>query len=135
MDRFKFRIFDHDSETMYYAKGEEEGVELDGNGDLVGVDVPGLWVGGMNCELMQSTGRKDNDGKLMYEHDIVETWKFSTGETARKVIAWCPDRCGFRLYSIDHIKRKILNCPQSMVNVTTLKVLGNMYENPELLEE
>lgn len=85
--------------------------------------------------LMQCTGLKDKNGKLIYEGDIVRTWKFSTGITQLSVIVWNEVRCGFRLYNIDNYRRNIHLYPQSMVNVTTIEVIGNIYENPELLEE
>lgn len=81
------------------------------------------------------TGLKDKNGKLIYEGDIVEIWKFCTGERSKRVIVWNEARCGFRLYTIDQYLRGIHNSPQSMVNVTTVEVLGNVYETPELLEE
>lgn len=81
------------------------------------------------------TGIKDKNGKLIYEGDIVRTWKFSTGITKLSVIVWNEARCGFRLCDIDNYRRNIHRYPQSMVNVTTIEVLGNIYENPELLEE
>lgn len=83
----------------------------------------------------QCTGLKDKNGKLIYEGDIVRTWKFSTGITKLSVIVWNEARCGFRLCDIDNYQRNIHRYPQSMVNVTTIEVLGNIYENPELLEE
>ena len=85
--------------------------------------------------LIQSAGIEDENKKLIYEGDIVETWKFSTGRTEKKVVVWNDARCGCRLVDIFLYNREILDCPQSMVNVTTIKVLGNIYENPELLKE
>lgn len=88
-------------------------------------------------KIYQSTGSKDDNGKLMYEGDIVKIWKFSKdlhGDNKR-IIKWNDARCGFRLYTIDQHKRGIENCPQSMVNVTTIEVIGNIFQNPELLSE
>ena len=79
-----------------------------------------------NLITMQATGTQDIDGKDLYDGDIVETWKFTTGETSKRVIVWNKVRCGFRLYTIDHYNRNIHNSPQSMVNVTTIKLLGNI---------
>lgn len=86
-------------------------------------------------ELIQSTGLRDKNGKLIYEGDIVETYKFTTGEISNRIVVWNEARCGCRLYTIENYKRNLHICPQSMVNVTTIEVIGNIYENPELLEE
>lgn len=86
--------------------------------------------------LIQCTGSKDDNGKLMYEGDIVKIWKFSKDlyGNDKRVIKWNSTRCGFRLYTIDQYKRGIELCPQSMVNVTTIEVIGNIFQNPELLK-
>lgn len=85
----------------------------------------------------QCTDSKDDNGKLMYEGDIVKIWKFSKDlyGNDKRVIKWNSTRCGFRLYTIDQYKRGIELCPQSMVNVTTIEVIGNIFQNPELLKD
>ena len=85
----------------------------------------------------QCTGSKDDNGKLMYEGDIVKIWKFSKDlyGNDKRVIKWNDARCGFRLYTIEQYKRGIELCPQSMVNVTTIDVIGNIFQNPELLKD
>lgn len=130
-DRFRFRAFLKEKkellkvqyinpETGYVMCNRESGTQ-----EFASFD---------NVEIMQCTGIKDKTGKLIYEGDIVRTWKFSTGITKLSVIVWNEARCGFRLYDKDKYLRNIHNSPQSMVNVTTIEVLGNIYENPELLE-
>lgn len=124
-DRFSFRVWKSQEHRMVYNVCYLNPLLLDEEKSEEG----------KYNKLLQCTGIKDENGNLIYEGDIVKTWKFSTGEISNKVVIWNKDRCGFRLYTIDQYKRNIHNSPQSMLNVTTIKLLGNIYENPELLEE
>ena len=144
-DRFKFRAWNKLSNEMKdvislninYEFPECTNVILETNtfDDIKTHNKPITCANGLNnVVLMQCTGLKDKNGKLIYEGDIVETWKFSTGETSNRVVAWNEARCGCRLYTIDHFKRGIIDSPQSMVNVTTIEIIGNIYENKDLLE-
>lgn len=86
--------------------------------------------------LMQYTGLKDKNGKEIYEGDIVEYNDYNslrTGGFAEdkiivgKVIFSCgmwmveENNCGHDLY-------------EGLVNDEEFEVIGNIYENPELLE-
>jgi len=70
--------------------------------------------------LMQYTGLKDKNGKEIYEGDIVEHQIPVLG-TDRKEVIW--DKIGFTLKGY----KSELNNPMA-----TFKVIGNIYENPEL---
>jgi len=86
--------------------------------------------------IMQYTGLKDKNGKEIFEGDVVEYNDFNslrTGGHAEdkiivgKVIFSCgmwmveENNCGHDLY-------------EALVNDEELKVIGNIYENPELVE-
>ncbi len=132
-DRFKYRFFDAENEKMYDVKN----ICFVGEPTVTVAYKPVIKKAIYKGYLTQCTGLKDVNGKLMYEGDIVKIWKFSKdlyGDDKR-VIKWNDARCGFRLYTIDQYKRGIELCPQSMVNVTTIEVIGNIYENPELSSE
>ena len=78
--------------------------------------------------LMQCTGLIDINGKLIYEKDII---KCSHGcEFAIGVIEWDSEELQFAL--------KIEDAFYSIRQETKfdiIEILGNIYENPELLEE
>lgn len=132
-DRFKFRFWHKPTKKMLECYGFNEHYTFANTLDGIGTEYNPCST--KVCILLQCTGLKDKNGKLIYEGDIVRTWKFSTGITQLSVIVWNEARCGFRLYDIDKYLRDIHTSPQSMVNVTTIEVIGNIYENPELLEE
>lgn len=88
-------------------------------------------------EIMQYTGLKDKNSKEIYEGDIVEYNDFNSlrtgGHAEDKIIVgkvtfgcgmWMVEEknCGHDLY-------------EGLVNDEELEVIGNIYENPELLEE
>jgi len=72
--------------------------------------------------IMQYTGLKDKNGKDIYEGDIV---KHATDEGVYKVIF---EDGGFYV-------KNLFEYDFQTINEYPLEVIGNIYENPELLEE
>lgn len=72
-----------------------------------------------------STGSKDKNGKLIYEGDIVRAFGF----TESYILV-----CRFRRSSfcLEHVDGRPYNFVHSVVPV---EVIGNVHENPELLEQ
>ncbi|TCW58984.1 putative phage protein (TIGR01671 family) [Bacillus thuringiensis] len=95
-------------------------------------------------EIVRFTGLEDKNGKEIYEGDILECTselltnfgKTKTGryETTYKQVIWLTDSWGYRVLKSKHIvegaKRKGLE-----VAIKFGVICGNIYENPELLEE
>ncbi|WP_163579094.1 YopX family protein [Gracilibacillus saliphilus] len=79
--------------------------------------------------LMQYTGLHDKNGKEIYEGDVVEFndlstfYLFKEQPRGRSVIKWDERKCGWE-------------SPRgtSYIEGEKLEVIGNIYENPELLE-
>lgn len=73
-------------------------------------------------ELMQYTGRKDSDGVEIYEGDILQSEHYLRYQVVFKGDCW---RC-------EPLKRNVF---KNRFIGRDLKVIGNIYENPELLED
>lgn len=80
--------------------------------------------------LMQCTGLKDKNGKLIYEGDIVTyEWLTPLGKVWRNdgkyIVEWLDGFCllsNIVRYDIEHGTKR------------NVEIIGNIYENPELLE-
>ena len=77
-------------------------------------------------ELMQSTGLKDKNGKEIFEGDILKSNKYITSVFYEKG-AYCVKFC--RTTNTTVTMNVI-----SFIEKYKTKVIGNIYENPELLE-
>lgn len=129
-DRLRFRAFHKPTKRMFevYCFTDEHVFEntLDGVGTS-----PTNPANIEDCILEQCTGLKDKTGRLIYEGDIV-CW--TRAQTDGDVDSICPivfdnDMCSFG---------PLLNGHSLWMPHQTdlrMKVLGNIHENPELLED
>lgn len=110
-DRFKFRVW---TGTQMLSDAAAC------NGEYVRAD----WSECPDFILLQCTGLKDKNGKLIYEGDIV---KFKTELFGKpKQIIW--DECHYILKDTF-----IILCDME-IKQFGLEVIGNIYENKELME-
>ena len=82
--------------------------------------------------INQCAGLKDKNGKLIYEKDIIRFY-FDNDEIIA-VIEWDNDECRFYLNTTDYFKDKYVT-DYEIVRQEEYEVIGNIYENPELLED
>ena len=132
--RFKFRAWDKSQNKMYQVRG----INFD-NEDLW-LKINETQIMGANLfevELMQYTGLKDKNGTEIYEGDIIRTHE----NRIQKVI-WHNN--GFKLeYKFKRSyrgesyweTRKDIELSESNDKRWGIEVIGNIYENPELLKE
>ncbi len=84
-------------------------------------------------EIMQYTGLKDENGKEIYEGDIVPcVYAFDGCVDHVMKVEWDDRRCGF-FPRWDYGKCHQKGVTKTMYDLTSLEVIGNIYENPGLL--
>lgn len=84
----------------------------------------------------QYTGLKDKNGTEIYEGDIVEVKHSDWTEPTIHVVKWCGDE----KYPAFNLKPELDETVNNLALVAqsdffSVKVVGNIHENPELLEE
>lgn len=125
-DRFKFRVWympEYDKPRMIYG-AEKTYDYMYGEPEIILADCFGSLLDSKEYILMQCTGLKDKNGKLIYEGDIV---KFKTELLGKpKQIIW--DECHYIL------KDTFIILCNMEIDQFGLEIIGNIYENKSLLE-
>lgn len=120
----KFRVWRESTKEMLQNVGFHPHLSMDlaADDEFYHTNEDGRWLcsPGLGYIFMQYTGLKDKNGKEIYEWDIVKYW----GGIAPVVY----DKYGFAIKYTEHDMFDI-NEPDK------LEVLGNIYENPELLNQ
>jgi len=93
-----------------------------GDGDWDGFELD-------DFELMQYTGLKDKNGKEIYENDIVHIIEYLEGEV------WNSEN-HFGIIVFNNGKFDFTNAyNHQSLQKTTVEIVGNIFENPELIKE
>lgn len=127
----KFRAYDSGSLSRMYQPDEV----MVGNGNIWIIDedsVAGEWIVNNDIHIMQSTGLKDKNGKEIFEGDILA---FETDDEMINVnVFWDEEHALFMFESKKYKEQEPL---AELVenNIYPFEIIGNIYENPELLAD
>jgi uncharacterized phage protein (TIGR01671 family) len=120
----KFRAWDSKYNKMMSA--EDTCLDISFNGYIVNNGL--IHNRELDFTLMQFTGLLDKNGKEIYESDII---RFGYEDKVECVINWIQDICQFMMTATDKFPRYLKNGWN--IDRPTIEVIGNIYENPELL--
>ena len=128
MKEIKFRYYEKDGENrkkgMVYGKPDNTNMEyFFGNADR-------------NNNLMQYTGLKDENGRGIYEGDIIGyTNKDFLHNQPKYLVYYAVNEGNYPAFDVKpRIDEITCNGLQFLVENYQVKVIGNKYEDPELLE-
>lgn len=114
----KCRIYCQETQEMIVARDYRELAEL-----FAGLDADDS----IYSEPMQSTGLFDVNGKEIYEGDVVEVFD------SRYTVFYDTENASFRLKPRD--KRWNTDHMSNYTHEASFEIIGDVYQNPELVEE
>ena len=86
-------------------------------------------VSAEDLELMQSTGLKDKNGKEIFEGDILDY------KGRKALVRWHGSYASFIYRFVDELQKRKTEWKPLYLAYMKCEIIGNIYENPELLEE
>lgn len=128
----KYRAYDSGSLCRMYQP--DEVMVGDGNIWIVDEDdVAGEWIVNNDLNLMQSTGLFDKNGKELFEGDVIAIEVDDT-ETPINARVFQDSKIGVLMFHVFEDNEDVPMVELLEDNSVTFEIIGNIYENPELLE-
>ena len=125
MRDIKFRAYNPRDKKMHC---DITGFEFFGDGNMSGVFIDGIFFLIEEVELMQYTGLKDKNGKEIYEGDIILIDKENQ---IKGQVKYSEKYAGFIITNTNSIADEAEN----LSDYIEVEILGNIYDNPDLLEK
>lgn len=112
--------------------GEVKRIRFNDEGNITTVFVIGKTLGSnaylKDVKLMQSTGLKDKNDKEVFEGDILDY----NGRKA--LVRWHGSYASFIYRFVDELQKRNAEWKPLYLAYMKCEIIGNIYENPELLE-
>jgi YopX protein len=119
MAPLRFRAW-HPSEKIMILPREGDKVVVNAQGEVE------YWFGGTKCEVQWSTGVRDEHGKEIYEGDILK-W-MEEGKEHLYLVSFQSPSFVFQYCSDGRFDEG-----EPLDDVHDSKIVGNLYENPDLI--
>ncbi|MFZ7151319.1 YopX family protein [Enterococcus gallinarum] len=139
----KFRAWDKENDRMIYPSTEGVCFELDEDGINI-LDVSGDYpedhaFPAIDSVLMQSTGLKDKNGVEIFEADVVKVSDGGNEEDSYTSVVKNYADEGYPAFDIEapsswYYESNVLSTIMGG-DYETIEVIGNIWENPNLLEQ
>lgn len=128
----KFRAYDSGSLCRMYQP--DEVMVGDGNIWIIDEDdVAGEWIVNNDLNLMQSTGLKDKNSKEIFEGDVIAI-ELDDTETPINARIFQNSKIGVLMFHVFEDNEDVPMVELLEDNSVAFEIIGNIYENPELLE-
>lgn len=125
MKNIKFRAYNPRDKKMHY---DITGFEFFGDGNMSGVFIDGAFYLIEEIKLMQYTGLHDENGKEIYEGDIIQYEDITKG-----LVRYSEKYAQYVLVDTGSVKDEFE--PLGDYNMGVFEIIGNEFDNPDLLEK